>query len=804
MTTNSVVGSGLDTEANRCSGRSFRVLPAGWVAKVTTIGIFLIAACVGATASAALLQNGVPATGLAGAQGAELQYTFQVPAGATSLTFQMSGGSGDADLYVRYGAAPTTGTYDCRPYLGGNNEPCAMPNATAGTWYVMVRGYAAFANVTLVATYTAGGGGGNTPPTANAGADLNVTAGALVTLSGSGSDPDGPLSTYAWSQTAPASPNVGLANANTATASFTAPTVAVSTVFTFKLTVTDGQGATGSDSVNVTVAPAGGGGGGNQLQNGVPATGLTGASGATLQYTFQVPAGATSLTFQMSGGSGDADLYVRYGATPTTSTFDCRPYVGGNNETCALAPTVGTWYVMVRGYTAFTNVALVATYASGGGGVTQLQPGTSTTGLAGSAGQALYFTVDVPAGATSLIIQMIGTAGDADLYVRYGASPTISTYDCRPYIGNSNETCAMPSATAGTWYVMVRGYSAFANISLNATYATTGGTVAIPPPVPNAAACFATPRESAVLAALPCPAGGSGLCGNFSIVLNQNGTKGTATITDPATGQFKYTPLGTTSGVDTFGYVATDSVTGVPYTATGVVIVKPRIMPLGDSITAGVIYDVTPTVPTRVGYRKPLYDILVAAGYPFDFVGSQNYGYAVASFDPDNEGHPGWSSSEIVFGTSYGPYQDPACPTCKLVDWLNAKKPDIVLLHIGTNNFKNDATDVAAILNTINLWSTGVSGNPVAVFLAQIINRNPYQTVDVLGYNTNLALMAQNRQSVGAGPTTFLVNQESALNYPTDLLSDPGGLHPDANGYAKMANRWYGSLIGSGLMQKCP
>ena len=193
-----------------------------------------------------------------------------------------------------------------------------------------------------------------------------------------------------------------------------------------------------------------------------------------------------------------------------------------------------------------------------------------------------------------------------------------------------------------------------------------------------------------------------------------------------------------------------------------------------------------------------------AAGYFFDFVGTQNYGYSVANFDPDNEAHPGWTSSEILFGTSYAPFQDPNCPTCKLIDWLNAKKPDVVLLHIGTNGFTTDPTNVSAILNSINLWSTSANGNPVAVFLAQIINRNPYQSVDVLGYNQNLSTMVQDRQTWGVGPRTFLVDQESALTYPDDLLSDPAGLHPDATGYAEMAGRWYSSLTSSGLMLKCP
>jgi lysophospholipase L1-like esterase len=617
-------------------------------------------------------------------------------------------------------------------------------------------------------------------------------------LPGSGNDTDGTISTYAWTQTAPASPTVTLSNANTATAGFTAPSVSVATVFTFRLTVTDDLGATGFDTVNVTVNPSGGGGG-NVLSNGVPATGLSGAQGAQLTYSLVVPAGATSLTFQISGGSGDADLYVKYGSPPSTSTYDCRPYLDGNNESCSVSPTAGTWYVMLRGYSSFANVSLVATHSSAS--VNQLQAGIPTIGLAGNTGQNQFYSVDVPTGAANLIFQMTGTVGDADLYVRHGAPPTTSSYDCRPYIGGDIETCAMPNATAGTWYVMVRGYNSFSNVSLVATYAIAGGNISISP-VPGAAVCLTTPRENPVIGVLPCPSGSSGQCSNFSI--NQNGSKGAATITDAATGQFTYAPEGTTWGVDTFSYVAYDTPSGIPYLALADVIISPRVMPLGDSITAGTYGGTTPDVSIRVGYRKPLYDSLQSGGYPVDFVGTMTYGYAVSGFDWNNEGHGGWTASEIVFGTSYVPFQNPSCPTCKLIDWLNTTKPDIILLHIGTNGFTTNTTDVAAILNTINLWSLRPTGNPVAVFLAQIINRNPYQSVDVLTYNQNLSVLVQNRLNAGVGPSTYLVDQETALEYPTDLLADPNGLHPDANGYAKMANRWFTNLTSSGLMLKCP
>ncbi len=91
----------------------------------------------------------------------------------------------------------------------------------------------------------------NDPPTAKAGANQTVNEGAAATLTGSGSDSDGTIASYAWTQTV--GPAVTLTNANTVVASFTAPQVTANTVLTFQLTVTDNGGATASATVNVTV-----------------------------------------------------------------------------------------------------------------------------------------------------------------------------------------------------------------------------------------------------------------------------------------------------------------------------------------------------------------------------------------------------------------------------------------------------------------------------------------------------------------------------------------------------------------------
>jgi len=80
----------------------------------------------------------------------------------TAMRFSIAGGTGDADLYVRFGAQPTTATYDCRPYAAGNNESCTFDPSQAGNYYVMLNAYSAYTGVTL----TVEGAGGAPPPPA--------------------------------------------------------------------------------------------------------------------------------------------------------------------------------------------------------------------------------------------------------------------------------------------------------------------------------------------------------------------------------------------------------------------------------------------------------------------------------------------------------------------------------------------------------------------------------------------------------------------------------------------------------------
>lgn len=118
---------------------------------------------------------------------------------------------------------------------------------------------------------------------------------------------------------------------------------------------------TGIIDASAAVDAALNGSGGNELQDGVAKTSLSGGSGSETFYTFNVGNGVSKVTFTMSGGSGDADLYVRANAQPTRTTYDCRPYKNGNNEVCTVNnPSAGTYHIMLRGYSSYNGVSLEA------------------------------------------------------------------------------------------------------------------------------------------------------------------------------------------------------------------------------------------------------------------------------------------------------------------------------------------------------------------------------------------------------------------------------------------------------------
>lgn len=109
-----------------------------------------------------MLSNGSPVTDLSGSPGSKRFFSIAVPSGAVNLEISISGGTGNATLYVRHGDLPTLGVFDCRPYGFVNNEECSDNAPASGAHYIMLHGgrgfhEAAYEGVTLVARYNAPG-----------------------------------------------------------------------------------------------------------------------------------------------------------------------------------------------------------------------------------------------------------------------------------------------------------------------------------------------------------------------------------------------------------------------------------------------------------------------------------------------------------------------------------------------------------------------------------------------------------------------------------------------------------------------
>jgi hypothetical protein len=80
-----------------------------------------------------------------------------------------------------------------------------------------------------------------------------------------------------------------------------------------------GGGLTKTATLSLTITTSGGGV--VVITNGQKVTGIGAATGAWKHYKITVPASQTSLVVKTTGGTGDADLYVKLGSSPTTSSY---------------------------------------------------------------------------------------------------------------------------------------------------------------------------------------------------------------------------------------------------------------------------------------------------------------------------------------------------------------------------------------------------------------------------------------------------------------------------------------------------
>jgi lysophospholipase L1-like esterase len=201
-----------------------------------------------------------------------------------------------------------------------------------------------------------------------------------------------------------------------------------------------------------------------------------------------------------------------------------------------------------------------------------------------------------------------------------------------------------------------------------------------------------------------------------------------------------------------------------------------KIMPLGDSITQGWTFAYMP--PGRqASYRQSLWLQLQAARLDIDFVGTQNHGYDLTPrFDTYHEGYRGITSQVVA---------------SNMTRLLYLHRPDIVLLHIGTNDWGTNTSHVTTSLNLVDQYERS-TGRHVKVILAQIINSTIYESW-IRTYNSYLQSLVNTRNA--AGDDVALVDMERGAGLVYVVGADFADyLHPNASGYAKMASVWFGVI----------
>jgi Zn-dependent metalloprotease len=200
------------------------------------------------------------------------------------------------------------------------------------------------------------------------------------------------------------------------------------------------------------------------LSNNVTVTGLSGATGSWTNYKITVPSGQTQLKITMSGGTGDADMYVKRGAVPTSTVYDYRPYLSGNAETVTVAnPVAGDWYISLNGYAAYSGVSLNANYT----GTAPPPTCTNYTGTLSGTGATAYAPTTsgyVSSVSGSHVGKLTGTGTDFDLYLQKLSGTTWTQVAASE--GSTATENITYAGTAGTYRFRIYAYSGGGNYTL--------------------------------------------------------------------------------------------------------------------------------------------------------------------------------------------------------------------------------------------------------------------------------------------------------------------------------------------------
>lgn len=97
---------------------------------------------------------------------------------------------------------------------------------------------------------------------------------------------------------------------------------------------------------------------------------------------------------------------------------------------------------------------------------TQFTNGQVLANLSGDANSQTFYSIEVPEGARILWVDIRGVTGDADLFLKQGQQPSVDDFDYAPFETGSDEHILVRSPQAGTWHIMLHGYTNYSQLEL--------------------------------------------------------------------------------------------------------------------------------------------------------------------------------------------------------------------------------------------------------------------------------------------------------------------------------------------------
>ncbi len=214
-----------------------------------------------------------------------------------------------------------------------------------------------------------------------------------------------------------------------------------------------------------------------------------------------------------------------------------------------------------------------------------------------------------------------------------------------------------------------------------------------------------------------------------------------------------------------------------------------RIMPLGDSITDGLVGNAPGnTAQSAGGYRVELLRQARADGREITFVGRNQNGPDAVDGQPFPRNHEGYSGATISTGMNQ--------LASRVAAALAANPPHIVLLHIGTNNlYQGMPPELPEQLESV-LDQLSAGAPDALVVVAQITPLSPttFPNNGVDQYNALMPGIVRERND--AGQHLLLIDANGAFRAASAdvgaLVGD--GIHPNGTGYGVLAQAWYAGL----------